>query len=249
MNEAVRWIEPDWPAPRRVRVASTLRAGGESRDGWRSLNLAAHVGDDPDAVRGNRRRLREALQLPAEPLWLSQVHGCDVVVHDGPSAAAPPPRADAAVAFAPARVCVVMTADCLPVAFTTPAGDRVGVAHAGWRGLADGVLEATVRALGVPPGQLLAWLGPAIGPAAFEVGPEVRDAFLARWHASHAAFTVNARGRFQADLYRLARIALEAAGVGRAWGGGWCTHAAATDFFSFRRDGATGRMATLAWLA
>jgi hypothetical protein len=161
-----------------------------------------------------------------------------------------PRQADAAVAFEPGRVCVVMTADCLPVVFADRAGTRIGVAHAGWRGLVGGVLEATVAALKMEPDQLVAWLGPAIGPAAFEVGPEVRAAFIARDAANEAAFMRNAAGRFQADLYQLARRALARVGVHRVSGGGRCTQREATDFFSFRRDGGrTGRMATLAWLA
>lgn len=247
MSDPLRWIEADWAVAPRVRVVSTLRTGGVSRDPWRSLNLAAHVGDDPASVQTNRQRLRAALRLPGEPLWLSQVHGREVVLHEAPVET--PPRADAAVALSPGRVLAVMTADCLPVALATREGDRVAVAHAGWRGLVGGVLGATVCALDVPPARLVAWLGPAIGPAAFEVGPEVRDAFIARWPESAPAFEPNDRGRFQADLYRLARVALAAEGVGAVAGGGWCTHSAPADFFSYRRDGETGRMATLAWIA
>jgi len=196
--------------------------------------------------------LRAAAGLPAEPLWLEQVHGISVAVHADAAAdaGAPPPRADAAVAFVPGRVCVVMTADCLPVVFADRAGTRVGVAHAGWRGLVGGVLEATVSALQAPPAELVAWLGPAIGPQAFEVGSEVRDAFVARDAANAACFTRNAAGRFQADLYQLARQALTRSGVVAVTGGGHCTHGEPEKFFSFRRDGGrTGRMATLAWLA
>ena len=174
---AIGWVEPDWPVPAHVRVVSTLRAGGVSGAPYASLNLAAHVGDRPEAVAANRLLLREAARLPAEPLWLEQVHGVDVARHEG--AAAAPPRADGAVAFAPGRVLAVMTADCLPVVLADREGTHVGVAHAGWRGLAAGVLQATVAALRVAPGDLHAWLGPAIGPGAFEVGPEVRETFLA----------------------------------------------------------------------
>jgi YfiH family protein len=201
--------------------------------------------------RANRAWLREAAHLPAEPLWLEQVHGIEVVVNTGSSVIdAVPPRDDAAVAFEPGRVCVVMTADCLPVVFADRAGTRIGVAHAGWRGLVGGVLEATVNALRASPADLVAWLGPAIGPDSFEVGPEVRDAFIARDAANADSFTRNAAGRYQADLYALARQALARAGVRTVTGGGRCTQRESAQFFSFRRDsGRTGRMATLAWLA
>ena len=243
---AIDWIAPDWPAPAHVRVLSTLRAGGVSVDPYASLNLAAHVGDRPEAVSANRLLLREAAHLPAEPLWLEQVHGINVIRHPGDPVVV---RADASVAFEPGRVCAVMTADCLPVVLTDRGGTRVGVAHAGWRGLLDGVVEATIAALGAPPTELFAWLGPAIEPAAFEVGEEVRSAFTARDPAAGECFRPNERNRYQADLSGLARLALAAAGVRSVHGGGWCTHHESERFFSFRRDGVTGRMATLAWLA
>jgi YfiH family protein len=245
------WLTPDWDVAPNVHALSTLRGGGLSVRPYASFNLAQHVGDDPEHVRANRALLRAAAKLPSEPLWLEQVHGSHVVEHPGPAAAgAVLPRADAAVAFGPDRVCVVMTADCLPVVFADRAGTRIGVAHAGWRGLVGGVLEATVAALQVDPAQLVAWLGPAIGLAAFEVGTEVRDAFIARDATNEAAFVPNEAGRFQADLYCLARRALARVGVHRVSGGGRCTQREAAEFFSFRRDGGrTGRMATLAWLA
>jgi len=190
--------------------------------------------------------LREAAHLPAEPLWLEQVHGIEVARH---GRGAGTPRADAAMAFAPRQVCAVMTADCLPVVFADRAGTRVGVAHAGWRGLLAGVLQATVAALESPASSLHAWLGPAIGPGAFEVGPEVREQFLARLPGCDSCFQPNERGRYLADLYGLARLTLAQAGLRDIHGGGWCTHDDAGRFFSFRRDGITGRMATLAWLA
>jgi len=245
------WLTPEWSVPARVRALSTLRRGGHSAGACASFNLARHVGDDPAHVRANRVLLRVAARLPAEPLWLEQVHGTAVAVHAGASSlAAESPRADAAVAFEPNRVCAVMTADCLPVVFADRAGTRVGVAHAGWRGLAGGVLEATVAALQTPARELVAWLGPAIGPQAFEVGPEVHEAFLARDPANEGGFRRNPAGRFQANLYWLARHALARVGVHEVTGGGRCTQGEGTDFFSFRRDaGRTGRMATLAWLA
>jgi hypothetical protein len=245
---AIGWVVPDWPVPEHVRVLSTLRAGGVSKGPYASFNLAAHVGDRPEAVATNRLLLREAAHLPAEPLWLEQVHGTGVVCHEDGCTGA---RADASVAFAPGRVCAVMTADCLPVVLADRAGSRVGVAHAGWRGLLGGVVQATVAALGIAGTELHAWLGPAIGPQAFEVGPEVREAYLATLAVSDArsCFVPNERGRYRADLYGLARLVLAQAGVGSVHGGGWCTHDDGERFYSFRRDGVTGRMATLAWLA
>jgi len=243
---AIGWIAPDWPVAGHVRVLSTLRAGGVSEGPYASLNLAAHVGDRPAAVTTNRLLLREAAHLPGEPLWLEQVHGTGVLRHDGTACGG---RADASVAFVADRVCAVMTADCLPVVFADRTGTRVGVAHAGWRGLVGGVLQATIAALDIPAGDLHAWLGPAIGPEAFEVGPEVREAYLARVPGSEACFRRSDGGRHLADLYRLAVLVLEQAGVTGVHGGGWCTHRESERFFSFRRDGVTGRMATLAWLA
>jgi hypothetical protein len=210
------------------------------------MNLATHVGDAAASVEANRRLLRRAARLPAEPMWLEQVHGTEVVVHDGRSDV---PRADAAMTLGRGRVCAVMTADCLPVVLADRAGSRVAVAHAGWRGLAQGVVEAAVNALHCPPAELLAWLGPAIGQQAFEVGAEVRDAFVARSAKLAGCFAGNERGRFQADLYGLATAVLAEAGVTAVHGGGWCTASEDQRFFSFRRDGTTGRMATLAWLA
>ena len=246
MNLPGRWIVPDWRVAPRVRVLSTLRGGGASAAPFDSFNLAQHVGDEPSRVAANRESLRRLAGLPAEPLWLNQVHGTAVMIHEGQRGE--PPTADACVAFERGRVCAVMTADCLPVVFVDGAGSRIGVAHAGWRGLAGGVLEATIAALDTAPDELRAWLGPAIGQDAFEVGGEVRDAFLQRSPAHAAAFVAGATGKFQADLYALARATLAAAGVGSIQGGGWCTSRQREDFFSFRRDARTGRMATLAWL-
>jgi YfiH family protein len=242
----VQWLEPEWPAPPGVRVISTLRQGGSSVGPYASMNLASHVGDAAASVEANRRLLRRAAQLPAEPMWLEQVHGTEVVVHDGRSDV---PRADAAITRGRGRVCAVMTADCLPVVLADRAGSRVAVAHAGWRGLAQGVVEATVRAMRCPPADLIAWLGPAIGQQAFEVGAEVRDAFVARSEKLAGCFAGNERGRFQADLYGIATAVLAEAGVTAVHGGGWCTASDPSRFFSFRRDGTTGRMATLAWLS
>ena len=246
MSGEVEWLEPEWPAPPGVRVISTLRRGGSSVGPYGSMNLATHVGDAAASVEANRRLLRSAARLPSEPMWLEQVHGTEVAVHDGRSDV---PRADAAMTLGRGRVCAVMTADCLPVVLADRAGSRVAVAHAGWRGLAQGVVEAAVNALRCPPAELLAWLGPAIGQQAFEVGAEVRDAFVARSAKLAGCFAGNERGRFQADLYGLATAVLAEAGVTAVHGGGWCTASDDQRFFSFRRDGTTGRMATLAWLA
>jgi YfiH family protein len=234
----------DWPAPQRVRSWQTTRHGGVSQGAYSSLNLAAHVGDDPSAVATNRACLTEALDLPAEPVWLEQIHGSRVQNPDRGDAG----PADAAVSFSAGTVLVVMTADCLPVLLTTTDGSRIGVAHAGWRGLAGGVLEASVRALDSNPAEIMAWLGPAISQPAFEVGDEVRAAFTALDPAAAAAFEPNARGRWQADLYALARAALARAGVGAIYGGGACTYGESERYFSHRREAPCGRMASLIWL-
>jgi YfiH family protein len=241
------WITPDWPAPVSVRALSTLRDGGASVPPFASLNLAAHVNDVPAAVAENRRRLKEAARLPAEPSWLTQVHGIEVRDLDGgtPRDAAP---ADAAVTRRAGTICAILTADCLPVLLAGEGGDVVGAAHAGWRGLASGVLEAVVGALRTDPEHLLAWLGPAIGPGHFEVGPEVRDALIRADPGASGAFLANERGRFMADLAALARRRLARLGIRRIYGGGECTYAGAERYFSHRRDGATGRQATLIWL-
>ena len=243
-REGVQILTPEWPAPANVRAAFTLRHHGVSKGPYDSLNVGARVGDEPAAIAENRRRLRAQLQLPQEPAWIDQVHGTEVLDLDS---TAPPAAADAAFTRRAGRVCVVQVADCLPVLITARDGSVVAAAHAGWRGLAAGVLEATVRRLAVEPGQAMVWLGPAIGQAHFEVGDEVRQVFLARDAAAAAAFAANARGRWQCDLARLARGRLAALGVTAVFGGGWCTHADASRFFSFRRDGRCGRMAALIW--
>ncbi|AXS80213.1 peptidoglycan editing factor PgeF [Dechloromonas sp. HYN0024] len=236
-------LVPDWPAPARVRAVQTGRAGGCSRAPWDSFNLGDHVGDDPAAVAANRATLRA--RLPAEPLWLSQVHGNVVVDARNPDTV----EADAAFARQSGVVCVVMTADCLPVLFCDQGGAVVAAAHAGWRGLVGGVLEATVAAMDVPADQLLVWLGPAIGPSAFEVGDEVRAAFVADDPGSGEAFVRHGPGKWLADLYGLARRRLQRIGVPAIYGGEACTVSQPDHYFSYRRDGVTGRMATLIWLA
>jgi YfiH family protein len=240
---ALLW--PVWPAPAGVRAAFTLRAGGVSVAPYASLNLGAHVGDAPASVAENRRRVAAALRLPAEPAWLEQLHGTLVADLD---AQARVPAADAALTRRRGRVCAVQVADCMPVLLAARDASVVAVAHAGWRGLAAGVLEATVRALAVAPAQLLAWLGPAIGTEHFEVGAEVRAAFMAHDARAASAFSANARGRWQCNLAALATARLHALGVRAVSGGQWCTYADADRFFSYRRDGRTGRCAALIWL-
>jgi YfiH family protein len=238
-------IEADWPAPANVRAIATTRAGGVSVGPYASLNLGAHVGDEARAVTENRRRLRTALGLSSEPLWLNQVHGTEVVEAVSRDV---PPTADASFARAPGHACAVLTADCLPVLFCDRDGTRVAAAHAGWRGLAGGVLESALRAMSVAPERVLAWLGPAIEQDAFEVGAEVREQFLARSADNEPAFKLNARGRWQADLYDLARRELARLGVTQVFGGGFRCYADRDRFFSYRRDGTTGRLATLVWM-
>ena len=244
MTAPADWIEPDWPAPRQVRALVTTRSGGVSRGPYASLNLGTRVGDDERAVAENRARLRAL--LPSEPRWLQQVHGTDVLQAD---AAAAESTADAAFAATPGVVCAVQVADCLPVLFCDRAGIRVAAAHAGWRGLSAGVLEQTVSSLGVPPDELMAWLGPAIGPQKFEVGTDVFEQFTADDPAASTAFKALHEGKWLADLYALARRRLSHAGVTATFGGGLCTFSDPARFFSHRRDRVTGRQGAFIWIA
>jgi|KBSMisStandDraft_5_1062788.scaffolds.fasta_scaffold880517_1 YfiH family protein len=243
MAEPLEWIEPDWPAPRRVRVLVSTRRGGSSVGAFASLNLGTHVGDDPRAVAENRARVRAA--LPAEPVWLRQVHGLEVV--DAARVAADA-TADAAFTRAPNVVCAIQVADCLPVLFCDRDATMVAVAHAGWRGLSAGILERTIAALEAPPDTLLAWLGPAIGPNAFEVGMDVFETFTATDPQAADAFRPLHAGKWLADLYALARRRLARAGVRAVYGGGLCTVNDPVRFFSYRRDRVTGRQAAFIWL-
>jgi hypothetical protein len=243
-SKSVQILRPEWPAPATVRAAFTLRQGGVSQAPYDSLNVGARVGDEPAAVAENRRRLRVQLQLPHEPAWIEQVHGTEVLDLDGSAVAG---AADAVFTRRTGAICAVQVADCLPVLMSARDGSVVAAAHAGWRGLAAGVLEATIKRLAVEPRQLIAWLGPAIGQGHFEVGDEVRQAFLAHDGGAAGAFAANARGRWQCDLAGLARRRLAALGVGAIFGGDWCTYADASRFFSYRRDGRCGRMAALIW--
>ncbi len=266
---------PDWAVSPRVRAVMTTRVGGVSVAPWESLNLGVHVGDSLAAVLENRRRVRKEASLPSEPVWLDQVHGISVVELEpsgvggdeparsergdrlsqpveSPMPARPP--ADATVTTHAGVVCAIQVADCMPVLFAARDGSAVGAAHAGWRGLAGGVLAATIAAMRMPPSQIVAWLGPAIGPKHFEVGDVVVAAFSAsagvgQRAQTEAAFVRKAGGKWLCDLYALARLHLAASGVSQVTGGGWCTVADAERFFSYRRDGQTGRMAALIWLA
>lgn len=239
----IECIVPQWPAPDRVRACTTTRTGGVSRGPWRGLNLAGHVDDDPAAVAENRARLAVQLALPGDPRWLDQVHGTRVCRPGGEAG-----PADACFEDRPGHVCAVLTADCLPVLLCNAAATRVAAAHAGWRGLLAGVLEHAAAAFDDSPGELMAWLGPAIGPSAFEVGDEVRAAFLAEDPTDSLHFQAHGEGHWLADLYGLARARLARLGITMVSGGDLCTFSDPARFFSYRRDGITGRMASLIWL-
>lgn len=238
-------IVPEWPLPPGVAACSSTRIGGISSGPYASLNLGAHCGDNLDDVEENRRRLFADARMPSAPVWLEQVHGEAVLrLRDEPYASK---RADAAWSDTPGLVCAVMTADCLPVLFCNQAGSEVAAAHAGWRGLCGGVLEQTVAHFKDRPENIMAWLGPAIGPQAFEVGNDVRDAFIAKDNSAERAFRPVGEKYF-ADIYQLARQRLNNAGVTKIYGGDRCTFTEKRDFFSYRRDRITGRMASFIWL-
>lgn len=269
MSTARAWLEADWPAPPGVRALTTLRHGlGVSAAPFDSLNLGIRNGDDGEAVMVNRRLLAEALRLPAAPRWLRQVHGtavarfaagdCTVtgnaqaaISTSGRDIGSDDPVADAAVTADAGTVLAILTADCLPVVFAARDGSEIGVAHAGWRGLADGVVEATVKAMRTAPDRLQAWLGPAAGPQAYEVGDEVRRAFLQHDAEAAAAFVSTRPGHWRVDLPALARQRLTAFGIGAdaIHGGSHCTISEPARFFSHRRDGHTGRLATVCWIS
>lgn len=237
------WIVPDWPAPANVKALITTRAGGISKGPFTSLNLGLRTGDDPQAVAANRDRLNAL--LPQPPRWLRQVHGASVVEADS---LAGMPEADASIARRPGTVCAVLVADCIPVLLADRAGTTVGIAHAGWRGLAAGVIENAARRMAIEPRGLIAYLGPGVSRDAFEVGADVRDAFLGRDADAAAAFTPHAAGKWLADLFLLARQRLRRAGVCEIQGGALCTYSDARRFFSYRRERTTGRMAAVIWL-
>lgn len=242
------FIAPDWPAPPNVRAFSTTRLGGVSHPPYDALNLGHHVDDDPQHVQANRARLATGLGLPGEPAWLEQQHGNGVAHLDG-SGVAEPIRADAAVALRAGRICAVLTADCLPILLCDTAGTCVAAVHAGWRGLACGVIDTAIRSLAPREGNLLAWLGPAISAAAYEVDEPVRTGLLAACPEAGAAFEPTRPGHWRADLAAVARLQLQRAGVDECFGGDYCTYDDPERFFSHRRDGPCGRMASLIWLA
>ncbi|MGF1643944.1 MAG: peptidoglycan editing factor PgeF [Thiotrichales bacterium] len=247
LTQNPNFLRPEWPIPRHVHAFVTTRTGGFSRAPYQGFNLATHVGDDPARVARNRDLLRLMLELPEEPVWLTQVHGTQVA-----DVSLPPTgqvEADAAITDRSGVVCAVLTADCLPVFFSTLDGDKVALAHAGWRGLASGVLEATLAAFAAPPEEVMVWLGPAIGPNAFEVGQEVLEAFLQGGPDVIACFEPAHSGKWFADIYALARLRLMSVGCRQVFGGGLCTYTDSKRFYSYRRDGgATGRMASLIWM-
>ncbi len=242
----MEFIFPEWPAPAAIKAAITTRYGGVSEGDFASLNLAAHVGDDPQAVQENRRRLAGALDL-IQPLgWMSQVHGIRVV-DAGQSVTSQ--EADAVYTDRPDRICAVLTADCLPLLVCDRQGKEVAAIHAGWRGLAAGVIEASLQKFQASPDDLLVWLGPAIGPEVFEIGQEVYDIFVQQHQAAASCFSPTRPGHYLADLYALARLRLALQGVNQVYGGGFCTYTQADQFFSYRRSPVTGRMASLIWIS
>jgi purine-nucleoside/S-methyl-5'-thioadenosine phosphorylase / adenosine deaminase len=245
MTGTLDFIVPRWPAPASVRAFFTTRRGGVSAAPFARLNLGRHVGDEPDAVDENRSRVRETFDLPQEPRWLRQIHGAGVA---DAAEAQPFPEADASFSGAAGVVCAVLVADCLPLLLCDRRGGEVAAVHAGWRGLLAGVVQATVGRMAAAPSDILAWMGPAIGPEVFEVGPEVRQGFLAKDPGYGVAFRPSPRrGCWLADVYAMARFALDQAGVGEVHGAEWCTYSEPERFFSYRRDGLTGRMAALIW--
>ena len=238
-------LSADWPAPPRVQAFTTLRHGaGGSRPPFDHFNLGTRAGDAPDAVARTRAELIERFALPSAPCWLRQVHGTTIALEPGDDE----PEADAAVTAVPGTVLAILTADCLPVVFAADDGSEIGAAHAGWRGLSAGVLEAMVAAMRTSPAHVIAWLGPAAGPQAYEIGEEVFDAFVSRDPRAEDAFSATRPGHWRVDLYALARQRLADAGVTRVHGGGLCTISDPQRFFSHRRDQRGGRMATLAWI-
>lgn len=244
------FLRPNWPAPRNVRALSTLRLGaGLSLPPFDRFNLGMRCGDDPETVRANRDELVRHTALPAMPHWLRQVHGTTVAIEPMQAPEGLEPEADAAVSKTVGSVLAILTADCLPVLFCSRDGDVIAAAHAGWRGLAAGVLEATIAEMPAAPANVLAWLGPAAGPQAYEVGEEVRTAFVDTDPRNCDVFVATRPGHWLCDLYALARRRLADAGVTSVYGGGLCTISDPQRFYSYRRDGRTGRMASLIWIA
>ena len=246
------FLIPDWPAPTNIRAAISTRTGGVSHIEYASFNLASHVGDNAEAVGANRKILLESLQLPEQPVWFTQVHGVDVLRHDGETPIKTSCEYDACYSDQSDKVCAVLTADCLPVLFCSRDGIEVAAAHAGWRGLVDGVLATTLDSFSCSRDDILVWLGPAIGPASFEVGRDLYERFLSQWQAYGEkavteCFVAHGQEHWLCDIYALARLQLNALGVTAVYGGGEDTCADWQRFYSFRRDGNTGRMASLIW--
>lgn len=243
-------IYANWPAPHWVRAYTTMRTGGYSQAPYNSMNLSYQVGDDPNVVQKNHNKLHDMLSLPTPPVWLKQVHGINVIEASRVSASDESfPEADGSYTAKAGIVCAVLTADCLPVLICDQCGTSVAAVHAGWRGLLAGVIEAAVMLLARPERRLMAWLGPAIGPGAFEVGDEVRQGFIGYNANAQSAFRPSPHGRWLADIYQLARLRLMSVGVQQIYGGEWCTFNDSEHFYSYRRDGTTGRMASLIWLS
>lgn len=236
------WIKPDWPVKSSIHAATSLRSGGVSQSPFDSFNLALHVNDDPEKVYQNRQLLSKMLQLPAEPIWLEQVHGHQAIkAEQGGSIK----KADASYTGKANIVCAVLTADCLPILLASHDGAKIAAIHAGWRGLLSGVIANTINAIGTI--NITAWLGPAIGANCFEVGKEVKDAFVNKSAKFNAAFTEKDKNKYLADIYKLATIELASVGIKQIYGGNFCTVTDKELFYSYRRDGETGRMATLIW--
>lgn len=242
ISKTIDWLVPDWPAPKNVRAGTSLRGRGKSSGAYASLNLATHVGDDEQRVLQNR----QLLGLPYEPVWLEQVHSktvINVAEYQGQT-----PKADASFSILKHQPCVVMTADCLPLLVTDRQASCVAAIHAGWRGLVDGIIETTLQALPVKQSELMVWLGPAIGPQAYEVGSDVRDAFIEHDVEADTAFRQTDESHWLMDIYQLARQRLNNLGVEQIYGGDFCTYTDDERFYSFRRDNVTGRMASIIWL-
>lgn len=239
------FIYPNWPVPENVHGLTTTRCGGVSRPPFDQFNLADHVGDNPLSVERNRDCLIKRLALPTSPAWLTQIHSTTVIelINEQNENG----EADAAYTQLPEQICTVMTADCLPVLFCSLNGDEVAAAHAGWRGLCNGILENTINHFRIPASDIFVWFGPAIGPANFEVGKDVRDAFMAVDECAKVAFVPTHSGKYLANIYQLAKQRLNRLGVSRIYGGEYCTVSDKRQFYSYRRDGITGRMATLIW--
>lgn len=244
-SELCEFVWPEWSAPTAVRAVCTTRKGGFSRDAWQGLNLADHVGDAPEHVSKNRELLTQTLGLPSEPIWLKQVHGCEVIQAGSDIQDI---ACDASISFQAGVVCAVLTADCLPVLLCSRQGDRVAAIHAGWRGLAAGVIEQTAKKLDCRGSDLIAWLGPAIGPQVFEVGEEVRRVFVSEDKDAQSAFKFLSGGKRLCNIYKLAKLRLNRLGVKEITGGDFCTFTYSERFYSYRRDGVTGRMASLIWI-